>query len=285
MQGVFFSEGEQWKRERRLISPAFNAKSVAARWNCHQNHVCHLRISAKKQVTKKLFHTFHHIYLSVYFHHIFIFCLGNKEDTCQPNMSGKFPIQKHRWDVGISINSEASYVPAMTRTTQTLLRTLRRDAEKGDVNFTEPGLWWVRRGQMDSQILWKSYGRLRNWTDVSWWVNLRAHQVLSMFIIIHDIIIVYPWHGTPFSMQGGSATVPPGAFASLHCGCAVCYCFWQRSGHVGDQKDRACPRCQEAQRTAREQVCLFKDEGLPNSVLRNYGGFLGLPPVDGRPIG
>jgi hypothetical protein len=137
------------------------------------------------------------------------------------------------------------------------------------------------RGQMDSQILWKSYGKLRNWTDVSWWVNLRAHQVLSMFIIIHDIIIVYPWHGTPFFMpQGGSATVPPpGAFASLHCGCAVCYCFWQRSGHVGDQKDRACPRCQEAQRTAREQVCLFKDEGLPNSVLRNYGGFLGLPPV------
>lgn len=59
VQGVFFSEGEQWKRERRLISPAFNAKSVA------------------------------------------------------------------------------SYVPAMTRTTQTLLRTLRRDAEKGDVNFTE----------------------------------------------------------------------------------------------------------------------------------------------------
>jgi cytochrome P450 len=31
VQGVFFSEGEQWKRERRLISPAFNAKSVAAR--------------------------------------------------------------------------------------------------------------------------------------------------------------------------------------------------------------------------------------------------------------
>jgi len=30
MEGVFFSEGERWKRERRLISPAFNAKSMAS---------------------------------------------------------------------------------------------------------------------------------------------------------------------------------------------------------------------------------------------------------------
>ncbi len=29
VEGVFFSEGERWKRERRLISPAFNAKSMA----------------------------------------------------------------------------------------------------------------------------------------------------------------------------------------------------------------------------------------------------------------
>ena len=29
LEGVFFSEGERWKRERRLISPAFNAKSMA----------------------------------------------------------------------------------------------------------------------------------------------------------------------------------------------------------------------------------------------------------------
>ena len=33
LQGVFFSEGDRWKRERRLVSPAFNAKSVAQRRN------------------------------------------------------------------------------------------------------------------------------------------------------------------------------------------------------------------------------------------------------------
>ena len=33
IEGVFFSEGERWKRERRLISPAFNAKSMALRLN------------------------------------------------------------------------------------------------------------------------------------------------------------------------------------------------------------------------------------------------------------
>ncbi|CAK9032165.1 7-alpha [Durusdinium trenchii] len=30
LQGSFFSEGDQWKRERRLLSPAFNVKSIAS---------------------------------------------------------------------------------------------------------------------------------------------------------------------------------------------------------------------------------------------------------------
>eukprot|EP00490_Sorites_sp_Unknown_P009805 CAMPEP_0114668158 /NCGR_PEP_ID=MMETSP0191-20121206/35789_1 /TAXON_ID=126664 /ORGANISM="Sorites sp." /LENGTH=238 /DNA_ID=CAMNT_0001920543 /DNA_START=1 /DNA_END=714 /DNA_ORIENTATION=- len=30
LQGSFFSEGDRWKRERRLLSPAFNAKSLAS---------------------------------------------------------------------------------------------------------------------------------------------------------------------------------------------------------------------------------------------------------------
>ena len=63
-------------------------------------------------------------------------------------------VQHFQHRLGI-IHSEASYVPAMTRTTQTLLRTLRCDAEMGDVNFTEPGLGWALKGQMDSEILWK----------------------------------------------------------------------------------------------------------------------------------
>ena len=28
--GSFFSEGERWKRERRIISPAFNQKSLGS---------------------------------------------------------------------------------------------------------------------------------------------------------------------------------------------------------------------------------------------------------------